>query len=237
MLEGVIHCLLYPTICLEKGVMAYSDFDLRTALRAFGLTEDRDADLFAGVVPLEPSSFLSVWLTEFAPVAVGVNSEKARSEFIIAPFLAEAQRRSTGPVTVLPGVALEIDRERGLTGFCDFLITRSQEYFFLRGPLLAVVEAKRENLVGGLGQCAASMVALREFNERDGTPMPAVYGAVTSGTAWRFLRLVESVLSIDRREYYLGDAATILAILVRIAAGSDEAAPVLHAAPVFDTTV
>jgi hypothetical protein len=197
--------------------MSFSDFDLRGALTAFALTEERDVELFATVPPLEPSPFLRVWLDEFAPVAVGVNSEKARSEFIIAPFLAEARRRSVKPVNVLPGVTLDIDCSRGLSGFCDFVITRSAEYFFLRGPLAAVVEAKREDLIGGLGQCAAAMVALREFNDRDGTPVPAVFGAVTSGTVWRFLRLAQSVLSIDRQEYYLRDAPAIVGILVHIA--------------------
>ena len=202
--------------------MAFSDFDLRTALRSFALTEGRDADLFAETKPIEPSAFLQVWIDEFAPVAVGVNTEKARSEFIIAPFLAEASRRSVGRVTVLPGVTLDVDRARGLSGFCDFVVARSPEVFFLRSPLVAVVEAKREDLVGGLGQCAASMVALHEFNERDGTPVDSIYGVVTSGTNWRFLRLTGELLAIDRREYYLPDAAKILGILVRIAAGSHQ---------------
>ena len=85
--------------------MSYSDFDLKTAVRSLGLTENRDADLFAGVEPIEPDEFLRVWLDEFAPVALGVNTEKARSEFIIAPMLAEARRRAGGDVNVLPGVA------------------------------------------------------------------------------------------------------------------------------------
>lgn len=196
--------------------MAFSDFDLRRAVEAFGLAEDRDTDLFRDVAPLEPSAFVRVWLDEFAPVAVGVNSEKARSEFIIAPLLAEARRRTVGPVNVLPGITLDVDRERGLSGFCDYVIARSAEYYYLRGPLIAVVEAKREDLIGGLGQCAAAMVAIGLFNEREGTPVPAVYGCVTSGTVWRFLRLCEARLSIDHREYYLQEAAKILGILVHL---------------------
>ena len=66
--------------------MAFSDFNLRTALQTFGLTEQRDVDLFADVAPLNTSEFLRKWLDEFAPVAVGVNTEKARSEFIITPM-------------------------------------------------------------------------------------------------------------------------------------------------------
>ena len=44
--------------------MAYSDFDLKTAVATFGLTEDRRTDLFAGVSPIEPGDYLRRWLEE-----------------------------------------------------------------------------------------------------------------------------------------------------------------------------
>jgi hypothetical protein len=203
--------------------MAFSDFDLRTAVRTFGLQEERDTDLFPAVTPLEPSPFLRVWLDEFAPVALGMNTEKAKSEFIIAPMLVEAKRRSAGPVTVFPGVTFEADRNRGLVGFCDFLITRSKEFYYLQGPTAAVVEAKREDIIGGLGQCAAALVGLQVFNEREGTTVPAVSGCVTSGNVWRFLRLAGTVLHIDRREYYIQEAGTILGVLVQVMSGAPTA--------------
>jgi hypothetical protein len=196
--------------------MAFSDFDLKTAVHRFALTEDRDTDLFAAVEPLEPSAFLRVWLDTFAPVALGVNSEKARSEFIIAPMLAETKLRAGPGVNVLPGVTLEVDKAQGLAGFCDFLIARSPEIYYIQGPLVAVVEAKKEDLIAGLGQCAAEMVAIRLFNEGEGTPTAAVFGCVTSGSLWRFLKLEGSKLFIDRPEYHLRDAAKILGILVSI---------------------
>jgi hypothetical protein len=93
--------------------MAYSDFDLKTAVQTFALTEVRDADVFSTVKPVEPSDFLRVWLDEFAPVDLGVNSEKARSEFIIAPMLAETKRQVGPAVNVLPGVSFDVDREQG----------------------------------------------------------------------------------------------------------------------------
>jgi hypothetical protein len=89
--------------------MSFGDFDLKTAVHAFALSEERDTDPFAGVEPLEPSAFLRVWLEQFAPVAPGMNSEKARSEFIVAPTLAEAKLRAGTTVNVLPGVALDVD--------------------------------------------------------------------------------------------------------------------------------
>jgi hypothetical protein len=203
--------------------MSFSDFDLRRAVETFGLQEDRDTNLFAAVEPLAPTEFVMAWLEEFAPVALGINSEKARSEFIITPILAEARRRTKGPANVLPGVTLDVDRQRGLSGFCDFVIARSAEYYYLRGPLVAVVEAKREDLVAGLGQCAAAMVAIRLFNEGEGRELPAVYGCVTSGSIWRFLRLAGTSLTIDRQEYYLHDVGKVIAIFVHIL---ETAAPV-----------
>ncbi|HVC94990.1 MAG TPA: hypothetical protein VND64_14940 [Pirellulales bacterium] len=199
--------------------MAYSDFDLKTAVHRFALAEVRNADLFAEVEPIEPSERLSTWLDTFAPVALGVNSEKARSEFIIAPILAEAKLQVGNSVNVLPGVTFDVDKGQGLSGFCDFLIARSPEIYYVEGPVLAVVEAKKEDLVAGLGQCVAEMVAIRLFNEREGTPLPEVFGCVTSGNNWRFLKLEGSKMFIDRPEYYLRNSAKILGILVSIARG------------------
>jgi hypothetical protein len=199
--------------------MAFSDFDLKTAVQKFALTEVRDLDLFRDVEALEPSEFLRVWLDKFAPVALGVNSERARSEYIIAPMLAETKLRVGPSVNVLAGVAFEVDKGQGLAGFCDYLLVRSPEFYYIQGPFLAVVEAKKEDLVAGLGQCVAEMVAIRLFNEREGTPLAVVFGCVTSGSIWRFLKLEGAQLVIDLPEYHLRDAAKILGILVSIARG------------------
>ena len=73
--------------------------------------------------------------------------------------------------------------------------------------------------MAGLGQCAAEMVAIQLFNEKDGKPTPVVHGAVTSGSNWRFLRLQGKALFIDVKEYFLDDLARILGILVRVSRG------------------
>jgi hypothetical protein len=199
--------------------MAFSDFDLKTAVHSFALTEVRNRDLFLDVKPIEPGEFLRKWLDTFAPVALGVNSEKARSEYIITPMLGEVKLRVGDSVNVLPGVTFDVDKGQGLAGFCDFLIARSPEIYYVQGPILAVVEAKKEDLVAGLGQCVAEMVAIRLFNDREGTPIPAVFGCVTSGNIWRFLKLEGSNLFIDLPEYYLRNAGKILGILESIARG------------------
>ncbi len=202
--------------------MAYVDFDLRKAVQTFGLTESDQIDLFAHAEPIEPSESLQELLQDLVPVALGINSEQARREYIISPILLEARRRSRTKINVLPGVMLKVDEPKGLTGYCDYLISRSPKLYYLESPIVAVVEAKREDLNAGLGQCAAEMVAIKIFNERDGRPVPTVYGAVTSGTNWRVLKLEGQSLSIDLPEYVLRDLAKILGILVEIAGGGPE---------------
>lgn len=197
--------------------MAYAHFDLKTAVHKFELARNESSDLFASVEPVAPSESLVQWLDDFAPVALGINTEQARREYIIAPVLAEARRRSKVPINILPGVALSVDEARGLTGVCDYLIARSAEFYFVEAPIVAVVEAKREDLSAGLGQCVAEMVAIQIFNERDGKPLPAAHGCVTSGNLWRFLKLEGQSLSIDLPEYGLRDLGKILGILVAIA--------------------
>ena len=76
-----------------------------------------------------------------------------------------------------------------------------------------LVEAKKENINAGLGQCVAEMLAARIFNERSGNEIPAIYGSVTTGSIWKFLKLEGSVINIDLTEYYLKDVNKILGIL------------------------
>lgn len=205
--------------------MAYADFDLKTAVQKFDLSKNESVDLFAHLEPIQPSDTLNQWLAEFAPVALGITTEQARRELIITPILAEAKRRSRLAINFFPGAPLSVDEARGLTGVCDYLITRSAEVYYVEAPILAVVEAKREDLSGGLGQCVAEMVAIQLFNQREGTPVPAAYGCVTSGNLWRFLKLEGNSLFIDMPEYGLGQLAKILAILVDIVGTGAPAAP------------
>jgi hypothetical protein len=198
--------------------MAYSDFDLRTARERLGLTLREDLDLFAATPILEVPAGLRDFLDEWAPAALAMNTEKARSEMIIAPVLMEAVRLSAHRLNLFSGITFDVDKNRGLSGICDYLLALSPERFFLSHPVVAVVEAKREDIPSGLGQCVAAMVGARVFNDRAGVSTAAIYGAVTSGNNWRFLILEGDVVSIDRPEYYLHQVGKILGILVAMAA-------------------
>ena len=98
-----------------------------------------------------------------------------------------------------------MDKERDLNGFCDFIVSLSPEQLFLKSPIITIVEAKNENMIGGLGQCIAAMVAGRIFNEREENEMAAIYGTVTSGIAWKFLKLQDNRIFIDLKDYNIED--------------------------------
>ncbi len=112
-------------------------------------------------------------------------------------MLVEVRRALLHRVSLYSGVELVVDASRGLWGVCDFLFSRSPEQVLLRAPVLAVVEAKQEDIKGALGQCAAEMLAARLFNERGEQPVGAVFGAVTTGDVWQFLRLSGDALVVD----------------------------------------
>ena len=123
--------------------MAYSDFDLKTARERFGLILHEDTDLFATVHEVEIRDRLHEILEEWGPVALAMNTEKARSEMIIAPILMETVRLTGHRVSLFSGITFDVDRDRGLSGTCDFLLANSPERFFLTHPVLTVVEAKK----------------------------------------------------------------------------------------------
>ena len=203
--------------------MAFADFRLESAVDRLGLTLAPRADLFAGVEAREVPPVLRAVLDRWAPQALEVNTEKARSELIICPILMEAAHMAGDEVGVYSGVSFEVDRERGLFGTCDFLIGRRAGPFLLGSPLLAVVEAKNEDIPGHLGQCVAEMVAARVWNERKGRPARPIHGAVTTGVDWLFLRLDGDIVTFDVRERFLDDVGKILGHLVAIGSGGTDA--------------
>lgn len=194
--------------------MAYGEFDLRTVEPRFGLTTDGTSDLFGQVPALPVPPLLRQLLDEWTADALAVNTEKSRSESTIAPIFEAAAKLAPPPVQVFSGTSFDVDRERGLTGTCNFALTWSPQRSFIRSPVVCVAEAERDNVTGGYGQCAPGVVAARNVNERDGGEPRPIYGVATSGTIWKFLLLDGDTLRTDVPEHYLPDVAKIVGVLV-----------------------
>ena len=194
--------------------MPYSQFKtISSVTEAFGLHSIEGGRFLPDIPPVAPSETLSNFLSLSLPIASSA-SEKARSEGIIYPVLLEVRRILRSEVSLFSGETFDVDASVGLTGMCDFLLSRSTSVLEIQSPVVLIVEAKQENLKGGIGQCMAEMVAAQRFNQQRERPLSTLYGAVSSGTQWRFLKLEGNTVTIDLSDYPLPPVDQILGFLV-----------------------
>ncbi len=172
------------------------------------------APLFDAVEPVEPSPWLRDALQKGRSIAF--YSEKSRSEFIVAPVLLTCQEMLRSECCVYSGIRLDVDPERGLKGECDFIVAKNPPTPALRAPLLIVVEAKKNDIEESLGQCAAQMIAAAMYNQSHERAPGRLYGCVTTGETWQFLRLQGRELVVDSDRYYISEIETILGVLITI---------------------
>ncbi len=196
--------------------MAYNQFTARDLPEKLGLRYVEVEDLFAAAPPVGIDPAVTWYLHQSIPLALSISTEKARSEMIITPILIEARRQCKGAVGLFSGTEFTVEPERGLNGFCDYLLSLSPSQLEIEAPVVAIVEAKNENILAGVPQCVAEMYAARIFNERRGRTLPTVFGAVTTGNLWRFLRLRERLVEIDGREYHHEHVDRIVGVLVHM---------------------
>ena len=197
--------------------MAYSEFTLDTAGRLLGLVT-RPADLFPGSAPVDAPAWLSASLARGGQgIHLSLISEKSRSEFVVAPVLLAGREVSGDRFAIYSGQRLDVDASRGLVGECDFILTASEPVLPLRAPIAVVVEAKKNDIEGGLGQCIAQMVAADQFNQTSDRVDATVFGCVTTGETWQFLKLAGAEVLMDRSRYYIDNVEKILGVIRSIA--------------------
>ncbi len=199
--------------------MAYNNFTLETVTHQFelNLIDDPFCESLPSADP-QPE-FLTIF-KQWLPLAQRAKSEKAKSELLVSPILTEVRRLTHDRVQLFSGEEFNVDsptgtlceRERGLNGFCDFILSRSTAPYLVEAPILMLV-AKKGELDIGLGQCIAEMVAAQLFNESEGKAIPVIYGSVTSGKLWQFLKLEGKDVTIDVNEYQVTPVERILGIL------------------------
>jgi hypothetical protein len=195
--------------------MPYSQFTTITKVKeAFNLSTIEGIRFLPEIAPISPSNTLRDYLEETIPIAIATGSEKARSELIIAPVLVEVRRILNRKVTLFSGEDLTVDESLGLNGRCDFLISRSSEMLAIEAPAVVIVEAKQADLKTGFGQCVAEMVAAQKFNQLKEKPIPIIYGSVSNGVQWQFLKLEGQTITIDLIIYPLPPVEQILGFLV-----------------------
>ncbi len=197
--------------------MAYSDFKLLEIQQKFGVSIEEDINLFGNVKPVELPKTLQDLLARYLPLALNLNTEKARSELLIAPFLTEFKLLHSQKVSLFSGLEFNVNEASGLKGRCDYILSSNPQQLVLTAPVCVLVEAKNENIIGGLGQCFAEMIAAQQFNLEQNQPKERIYGAVTTGIQWRFLQLEGKQAFVDSVEYAIQSPEKIFGILEHIA--------------------
>ena len=176
------------------------------------------SDLSLGATPLPVREEFAAFVQEGLAIAVGgelgVCSEKAKSEFIIAPLLIELRRAMGRQFCVFSGMELSVHKGRALNGSCDFVLTKGDNQHIRDAPIVGVMEAKNDEVpYRGIGQCVAAMVAALIRNGKDGRSITRVFGAVTTGRYWTFMRLEGQILIMDPNRYSIQDLGVLLGII------------------------
>lgn len=113
-------------------------------------------------------------------------SESAIREYVISPFLKAAWREYAEDF--LLWVEKEIRFDETLNGVPDYVISRKSTMgkIFFESPHVAVIEAKKDDFIGGWAQCALEMYAIHKINNADNA---TVFGIVTNGDTWEIASL------------------------------------------------
>lgn len=202
-------------IHFQRGkFMSYSDFTVGKVKQTFGIKTIEGISFFPTLSPIAATSTLLEVLEENLPLAVALPSEKAKSELLISPILVEVRKLLKHQVSLFSGQEFTVNAEVGLSGICDFLISRSPEQLEIEFPVVVLVEAKKADINSGMGQCMAEMVAAQQFNQQSTEETQPVYGCVSNGLLWRFLKLEGEQMTVDLKDYSLEPISDLLGKLV-----------------------
>ncbi|MFN0201986.1 MAG: hypothetical protein ACKVTZ_10725, partial [Bacteroidia bacterium] len=164
--------------------------------------------------PINPSEWLKETLIEGEEIAFF--SEKARSEALIFPILMEIRKLNQRQIAIYSGADLQGDVTLGLNGECDFILSKGEQKEEIDIPLFCMIEAKDQDIKRAIPQCIAQMRGAQLFNEKHKKITPRMWGCVTTGTEWLFLKLEEKVAYIDKKRYYSNKIEEVLGIFQAI---------------------
>jgi hypothetical protein len=195
--------------------MPYSQFKIRDLSSKLGLNIQKGDIVFPDTLPqIQPSAWLQQTLAMSRRVAL--TSEKARSELLVSPILMELLNRNNYAFSVLSGVNLDVDTQQGLNGECDFILAALPNLLDISSPIFALVEAKDNDIDQGIPQCAAQMYGARLYNMQENLDSDIIWGCVTTGTEWQFLRLEGTQITANTDLYHLSQLPILLGILQNI---------------------
>ncbi|MGF1493332.1 MAG: hypothetical protein ACFBSC_12935 [Microcoleaceae cyanobacterium] len=138
---------------------------------------------------------------------VDLTSEIARRETLIAPVLLAVCAQARQPLKI----EYVIEVSPWLQGNLDYFIPGHRN--------LLIIEAKQADLARGFVQLGAELIALDQWTT---STTPLLYGAITTGDAWKFgyLHRADKTLVQDIRLYTIpSDLKSLVSILSGIIQG------------------
>jgi hypothetical protein len=163
--------------------MVFAQFKtLADVLLSFGIEYHEENILRHFEAKKEANSTFSEQIKFALEEGIYKTSEFARCESLIFPILQEAWKPYRTSLRLWSHVP--IAAEEPLTGTPDYLIAQASPLgnIVLGKPILAVIEAKRENFDEGWAQCTAEMLAVQKLNHDS----MRIWGIVTNGELWQF---------------------------------------------------
>lgn len=194
--------------------MPYTQFKSRNLEQDFNI-KFAATHLFNNIPTIQPTS----WLQEAIERAMllGISSEKSRSERLVSPILSELSVLNSNSFTIYSGLSLDVNESVGLNGECDFVLSFSKIPDFIKAPIFAITEAKKNDIEAGTTQCAAQLIAAQILNKEDDAQFDkTIFGCSTTGVEWRFLTLKDNVVTIDLNRYHIHQIEKLLGVLQRI---------------------
>ena len=193
--------------------MGYSQFNYKKVRNELGIENVRTT-LFETIDLAAPSEWLKQTLTNVEGVAL--YSEKARSEGIVFPILIELRKKYINSLSIYSGAILNADESQGLNGECDFILSSGKQDFEMNSPLFCMIEAEDNDIEKNIPQCLAQMEGAKIYNANEGNAIKIIYGCVTTGTEWQFLKLENKTCWVDKQRYYINDLPSLLGVLQAI---------------------
>lgn len=190
-------------------MLVYSQVTLQDLRDRFGIQVENESFL-PQIVPLALPDWLIKYLAVNQLSPALAKSEKAISEMLIAPVLSAVKEYNADKISLFSGEPLTMTGE--LSGVCDFIIAANPKAYLPEPPIMVLVEAKKQDLYGGIPQCIAEMLVARHVNERAGIQNDAVYGCVTTGSEWLFLKLSGARAVTDPTVLYYPDLNRVLGV-------------------------
>jgi hypothetical protein len=197
-------------IKIPKSYRYYKLEDLANICKVYVANED---NLLGFVADLPPTDLLKAILAR--NLKFPLKNEKAKSEFIVSPILAEVSEHNKN-FKPLSGLTFPVEPSMGLTGRCDFLISNNPHVQELESPIMCVFEAKNDAIEDWYGQCGAEMYAAKLFNAQKGNNISIIHGAVTNGFTWQFLKLEGQTLFIDSQRYGTANLPQLLGAIQKV---------------------